>query len=386
MDWVAQELRDLESEGLLRRVKSRPSGGGRIAEGGGRTLLNFSSNDYLALAGDPRVTARAAEALARYGASASASRLMSGALPLHDELEQALAELVGQEAALLFGSGYAMNVGVLSALAGRGDALFADRLVHASLIDGARLSGAALKRFAHNDPDSLERLLATTPVRGRRFVVCESVYSMDGDVAPLASLGSLARAHGASFIVDEAHAIGVFGEGRGLCRALPSQAAPDLVLGTLGKALGSFGGFAAGSRLLRELLVNRARSFIYSTALPPASAAAALAAVEIVSREPGLGADLLQRAAALSSALCAEGFQVPAASQILPVPVGDNRRALQLAAKLEAQGVLAVAIRPPTVPEGTARLRLSVTLAHGAEDVSFAARSIAQAAGELSSR
>lgn len=384
LDWIAQELQALESEGLLRRVKARPSGDGCIAVEGGRALLDFSSNDYLALARDPRVTARAAEALARDGSSASASRLMSGTFPVHDELEQALAVLVGKEAALLFGSGYAMNLGVLSALAGRDDAIFADRLVHASLIDGARLSGAALKRFAHNDAASLERLLSSTPVRGRRFVVCESVYSMDGDLAPLESLASLSRSNDALFIVDEAHALGVFGNGRGLCHALPGELAPDLVLGTLGKALGSFGGFAAGSRLLRELLVNRARSFIYSTALPPASAAAALAAVEIVAQEPGLGADLLQRAAALSSSLRAAGLQAPAAtSQILPVHIGDNRLALRLAEALEARGVLAVAIRPPTVPEGTARLRLSVTLSHRADDLSLAARTIAEAAREL---
>lgn len=384
MDWIAQELRKLDSEGLRRRVRSRPTGAGRVSAAAGRALLDFSSNDYLALARDPRVKERAAQALARDGSSASASRLMSGALAVHDELEQALAALVGREASLLFGSGYAMNLGVLSALAGRDDAIFTDRLVHASLIDGARLSGAALKRFAHNDAASLERLLRETPVRGRRFVVCESVYSMDGDLAPLSALGALARSHQAVFVVDEAHALGVFGGGRGLCYALPAEIAPDLVLGTLGKALGSFGGFAAGSAGLRELLVNRARSFIFSTALPPASAAAALAAVEIVLREPQLGADLLRRAAFLSAQLGAAGLPVPGAlSQILPIAAGDNRLALGLAERLEEQGILAVAIRPPTVPEGTARLRLSVTLAHGSEELAFAARSIAEAAREL---
>jgi 8-amino-7-oxononanoate synthase len=384
MDWIAQELLKLDSEGLRRRVRSRSTGVGRAAATAAKALLDFSSNDYLALARDPRVKERAEQALARDGSSASASRLMSGALAVHDELEQALAALVGKEASLLFGSGYAMNLGVLSALAGRDDAVFADRLVHASLIDGARLSGAALKRFAHNDAASLERLLRETPVRGHRFVVCESVYSMDGDLAPLSALGALARSYKAIFVVDEAHALGVFGGGRGLCHALPAEVAPDLVLGTLGKALGSFGGFAAGNAGLRELLVNRARSFIFSTALPPASAAAALAAVEIVLREPGLGADLLRRAASLSAQLGAAGLPVPGAlSQILPVAAGDNRLALNLAERLEEQGILAVAIRPPTVPPGTARLRLSVTLAHSSEDLAFAARSIAEAAREL---
>jgi glycine C-acetyltransferase/8-amino-7-oxononanoate synthase len=310
---------------------------------------------------------------------------MSGALAVHDALEQALARLVGREAALLFGSGFAMSVGVMAALAGRDDAIFADRLVHASLVDGARLSGAAVKRFPHNDAGALERLLRETAVRGRRLVVCESVYSMDGDQAPLEALGATSRAHGALFVVDEAHALGVFGEGGGLCRALAAQVAPDLVLGTLGKALGSFGGFAAGRADLRELLVNRARSFIFSTALPPSSAAAALAAIEIVEREPELGPTLLARARTLQGLLRAEGVCVPeATSQIIPLPVGDNRRALELAHRLEERDLLAVAIRPPTVPPGTARLRLSVTLAHGPDELAQAARAIALVARELS--
>lgn len=385
MAWVAGELAKLDREGLRRKVKSRPTGAGRVPLGGGRALLNFSSNDYLALAHDPRVKARAAEAVERSGCSASASRLMSGALAVHDALEQALARLVGREAALLFGSGFAMSVGVMAALAGRDDAIFADRLVHASLVDGARLSGAAVKRFPHNDAGALERLLRETAVRGRRLVVCESVYSMDGDQAPLEALGAASRAHGALFVVDEAHALGVFGGGGGLCRALAAQVAPDLVLGTLGKALGSFGGFAAGRADLRELLVNRARSFIFSTALPPSSAAAALAAIEIVEREPELGPTLLARAKTLQGLLRAEGVCVPeATSQIIPIPVGDNRRALELAHRLEERGVLAVAIRPPTVPPGTARLRLSVTLAHGPDELAQAARAIALVARELS--
>ncbi len=384
MDWIAGELEKLDRDGLRRKVKSRPTGAGCIALDDGRALLNFSSNDYLALAHDSRVKACAAQAVERLGCSASASRLMSGALAVHDALEQALARLVGREAALLFGSGFAMNVGVMAALAGRDDAIFADRLVHASLVDGARLSGAAVKRFAHNDPDALERLLRQTAVRGRRFVVCESVYSMDGDQAPLEALGALSRAHGALLIVDEAHALGVFGGGAGLCRALAEEVAPALVLGTLGKALGSFGGFAAGRADLRELLVNRARSFIFSTALPPASAAAALAAIEIVEREPELGPTLLSRAKTFQGLLRAEGVRLPeVTSQIIPIPVGDNRRALQLAQRLEERNLLAVAIRPPTVPPATARLRLSVTLAHRPEDLGQAARVIAEVAREL---
>jgi 8-amino-7-oxononanoate synthase len=388
MDWIERALARQDAEGLLRGTTAWESTGGRIALEDGRTLLNFSSNDYLDLANDGRVKAAAAEAALRLGCGATASRLMSGTLSLHERLEAALAGLCGTEAALLFGGGFPMNVGLLAALAGRDDVVFADRLNHASLVDGARLSGAAVKRFPHNDADALSALLERTPVRGRRFVVCESVYSMDGDVAPLAAIGAAARAHGATWLVDEAHAVGVFGAGGGVCRALDASVPrPDIVLGTLGKALGSFGGFAACTAAVRRFLVNRARSFVYSTALPPPVAAAALAAVEIVSAEPGMGDELLARARAFHGMLAAEGLRLPPfASQILPVHVGGNRPALDFARRLRERDILAVAVRPPTVPAGTARLRLSLTRAHSADDLSRAASAIGEAFREASRR
>jgi 8-amino-7-oxononanoate synthase len=384
MGWIERALEKQEREGLLRGMTAWPATGGKFAVDAGRTLLNFSSNDYLDLANDARVKAASSEASLRLGCGATGSRLMSGTLELHERLEAALARLCGFDAALLFGGGFPMNVGVLAALAGRDDVIFSDRLNHASLVDGARLSGATVKRFAHNDAAALSRMLGATPVRGRRFVVCESVFSMDGDVAPLAAIGAAARAHDAMWLVDEAHAVGVFGGGGGCCRSLDAGAPrPDIVLGTLGKALGGFGGFAACGTTVRRFLVNRARSFVYSTAFPPAVAAAALAAVTIVSDEPSLGAGLLANARDFHGMLTGAGLGLPAfSSHILPVRIGDNRVALDLARRLRERDILAVAIRPPTVPAGSARLRLSVTLAHSPADLSRAAATIAEIARE----
>ena len=381
-DLLRSRMEELEREGLLRRTTVAAGVGGKVRLEDGSTILNFSSNDYLNLAQNSRVKGRAQEAIERWGCGATASRLMCGTLPLHEELEAALARLTGCEAALVFSSGFGMNVGVIAALAGRDDVIFADRLSHASLIDGARLSGALLKRYAHNDPGSLEHRLRTTPCRGNRLIVCESVYSMDGDVAPLSELRRLASEYEALLLVDEAHAIGVWGEGGGRMRELrgePQDSTAELTVGTLGKALGSLGGFVACTRRMREYLVNCARSFIYATALPPPSAAAALGAIEAIEGDSRMGARLLERACAFHAALCSEGLEMQEfASQILPVQVGENRRALELAAALRERGLLVTAIRPPTVPEGTARLRLSVTLAHTADDLSWAAAEIAR--------
>jgi 8-amino-7-oxononanoate synthase len=383
LDYLRPQLDKLERDGLLRRTVVSAGVGGKVLLEDGRTILNFSSNDYLNLAQESHVKRRAQEAIERWGCGATASRLMCGTLALHEELEAALTRLIGGEAALVFSSGFGMNVGVLFAVAGRGDVIFADRLSHASLIDGARLSGATLKRYAHNDVQSLERLLRSTPCRGHRFIVCESVFSMDGDIAPLTKLRHLATQYEASLLVDEAHAIGIWGNGGGLCRELDNQSA-ELTAGTLGKALGSLGGFVVCSRETREYLVNCARSFIYSTALPPANVAAALGAIEQIERDPMMGRRLLDLASDFHKLLLAEGLRLPEFhSQILPVHVGDNRRALDLATRLRERGLWVTAIRPPTVPEGTARLRLSVTMAHTPEDLAFAASEIGLIARQM---
>jgi len=370
-----EQLRRLAQRGLLRSLTPRPGTGGKFPRDG-RTVLNFSSNDYLDLARDQRVKAGAVEAVEQFGCGAGASRLMSGHLALHERLERRLANWLDREAVLVFGSGFLTNLGVLGALARRGDAIFADRLNHASLLDGARLSGAKLVRYAHGDAGDLARRLASVG-GGRRIVVTDSVFSMDGDVAPLRKVAELARRHDALLVVDEAHALGVLGpSGRGCCAELPGVE-PDVLVGTLSKALGSYGGFVACSAPTRELLVNRARSFIYSTALPPACLGGAMAALDVVEASPDLGPTLQQRAAMLRGLLADGGLNAaPSCCHIVPVPVGDNDKAIALSQRLEDEDILAVAVRPPTVPAGTARLRLSVTLAHEPGDLRHAAERI----------
>jgi 8-amino-7-oxononanoate synthase len=380
---IDQELNSLAERGLRRSLHALPACGGKILAQG-KALLNFSSNDYLDLATDARVKKRSQDAVAEWGCGATGSRLMSGHLSLHDLLEEKLALMTGQASALAWGSGFLANLGVLTALTKPPDRIFLDRLCHASLIDASRLSGAAWRRFRHNEPAHLEQLLRRhggSP--GRNFIVADSVYSMDGDLAPLRDLAALARRYGAFLIVDEAHAVGVRGRrGGGLCQE--QEVRPDLLTGTMSKSLGGYGGFAAGAADIRELLVNKARSFIFSTALPPACAAAALAAMEIVQETGDLGERLLQRAARFHARLAKLGLRLPEfQSQIIPVHIGDNQRALSFARALQDEGLYVKAIRPPTVPAGTARLRLSVTLAHSPEDLADAAETMAAVAGRL---
>lgn len=363
---ISASLSALEECGLRRALKVRSATGGVLREPEGE-LLNFSSNDYLNLSHHPQVIAAAKAALDRWGTGATASRLMSGHLALHEELEAELAAWTGRESALVFGSGFLTNLGVVTALTERGTVIFEDRLNHASLLDGARLSGARLVRYRHRDPEDLARLLSRHAGAKRKLVVTDSLFSMDGDLAPLLALGQVCRKAGAWLIVDEAHAMGVFGErGGGCALGLPEEAGPFALTGTFSKSLGGYGGFVAGSALLRDLLVNRARSFIYSTGLPPASAAGALAAIRLIRQgRCRFGDDLLVRARGFRQALAACDLDsAPSNSQIVPVVLGENRLAMQASQALLAQGVLCTAVRPPTVPAGTARLRFSVTLAH----------------------
>ncbi|MCX7818640.1 MAG: 8-amino-7-oxononanoate synthase [Kiritimatiellae bacterium] len=354
LDWIGAELGRLTERGRRRRLPD-----GTEVEG-----LNLSSNDYLGLARHPAVIEAAVAAARTWGVGATASPHLCGRRPVHVELEQRLARLKRTEAALVFSSGYAANVGVISALVGRGDVVFADRLVHASLLDGARLSGAVLRRFQHNDPAHLEQLLRAAPPSGRRMIVTESVFSMDGDRAPLPELARLAEEHGALLYVDEAHALGVYGPGGAGALVECGLSGPGVVaMGTLSKALGSQGGFVAGSAQLREWLVQAARSLMYSTGLSPVAAAAALAAVEVLEREPERPAELRRRAARFRERLHGAGLPVAAGDcPIVPVILGEDRWAMEAAGRLRASGVHAVAIRPPTVPEGAARIRFSVTL------------------------
>ena len=375
---IDEELTALEDRGLLRELTALPATGGKLVLEG-REVLNLSSNDYLNLSTDPRVKAAAVRAVENIGCGATASRLMTGHLQLHEELEGDLAALTGREASLVFGSGFLTNLGVVTALVGRGDEIFSDRLNHASLIDGSRLSGAKIHRYRHGDMNHLEDLLSRSEGTGRRLIITDSVFSMDGDFAPLRDLQYLAENHDALLVVDEAHAIGIFGEGGGVCRSLLPDVKPDVVVGTLSKALGGYGGFVSCSSRMKEYLINRARSFIFSTALPPACLAGARAAVRIINETPALGDELLARSRFLSDSLIGEGLLSRGVeSHILPFPVGDDRKALALSRELLRRGLIAKAIRPPTVPVDTARLRLSVTLAHSRNDLTKAVEMIAE--------
>ncbi len=384
VEHLDNELEALAGKGLLRRLRALPECGARIRLADGRVVLNFSSNDYLGLADDPRVKAGAIEAVERLGCSARASRLMAGDLELCEQLEADLASLVGTETALVFGSGFLTNLGVMTAVAGRGDEIFADRLNHASLTDGMQLSGARWHRYRHKDVGHLASLLARSN-GSRRVVVTDSIFSMDGDLAPLDEVAAVAERHGATLVVDEAHAIGVMGEsGGGVCRQAGCTIRPDAVVGTLSKAIGGYGGFVGCSATMRQVLVNRARSFIYSTGLPPACIGAARAALAILASEPGMGERLMAKVNLLAGLLAEAGLaEAQPQSQILSIRVGGNDEAVRLSQLLWDRGVLAMAVRPPTVPAGTARLRLSVTLAHTDDALRIAARTIIDAACEV---
>jgi 8-amino-7-oxononanoate synthase len=364
------ELAGLRAAGLARAVRPLDSPQGPEIVAGGRALLNLSSNDYLGFAADPALAEAAAAAARAFGAGSGSARLICGTLPPHAALEQRLAAFKRTESALAFSSGYATAVGAIPACAGPGDTVILDKLAHASLIDGARLSGATLRVFPHNHTGKLARLLASVPrpADSRVLVVTESVFSMDGDAAPLAEIAALCQAHDATLLVDEAHAVGVVGpEGRGLVDALGLGGSVALQMGTLSKALGASGGYLAASRPWTDLLVNRARSFIYSTAPAPAAAAAATAALERLASPGGAAAlaRLRENLRHLQSALPARFRPEPEpAGAIFPLILGGERLAVAAARWLRHRGILAPAIRYPTVPRGQARLRVTLSAAH----------------------
>lgn len=370
-----------------RRACPPVSGGSRVHVAvAGEPRLAFCSNDYLGLANHPALAEAATVAAAEQGFGSSAARLVSGDFPAHRELEARLAAYCGCPAALVFPSGYQTNLGVLTALAGPDDLIVSDALNHASLIDGCRLSRARVAVYPHGDARAAERLLAEGTAARRRLLVTESIFSMDGDAAPLADLADLAARHDAILILDEAHAFGVLGpRGRGLSAAAGIE--PDVLIGTLGKAVGAAGGFVAGSNLLRDFLVNRARTFIFTTALPPPVAAAATAALALLDGREGeerrvrlrdRRAWLAQRLAALRP-LTLPGFVDCPGSPILPFVLGTEARALAVSAALAERGVFVPAIRPPTVPQGTARLRITLSAAHEQHDLETLVRALGEA-------
>ena len=365
--WMSEELAALERAGLRRdRRQVQPLSGGACVING-RQLWNFASNDYLGLAGDPRLIEAAQAAIADVGVGSRASALVTGRSAYHARLEETLARFEGQEAAILFPSGYAANVGTIAALVDDEDVVFCDRLSHASLIDGCRLSGAKLRVFRHSDLETLERELHKASEFRRRLIVTDAIFSMDGDVAPLRELCDLAERFEADVLVDEAHGTGVFGEhGRGVCELLGVENRIAVRVGTLSKAIGTLGGFVTGPQSLVDWLWNKARPQVFSTALPPAICAAATAAVENIQNEPELRQRLWSNCDLVRRALAEHGIDVLANSvgPILPIVMLDAETVINAQRALEVRGCLVAAIRPPTVPNGTSRLRVSLSAAH----------------------
>ncbi|HVX11647.1 MAG TPA: 8-amino-7-oxononanoate synthase [Pirellulales bacterium] len=371
--WIDRELAVLSERDLLRRLRTHGGRQGAVLEFGGRELINFGSNDYLGLAGDPRLAVAAKIGLDEEGCGSGASPLLVGHSSALARLEQRLATFEGTEAAVVFPSGFAANLGTIGALVGPGDAVFSDELNHASIVDGCRLSRAQVHIYPHGDCGALESQLEAAKSFRRRLVVTDSLFSMDGDAAPLAELARLADQYKAMLMVDEAHATGVFGpQGRGVCEWLGIEDHVAVRVGTLSKALGAAGGFVCGPRSLIEWLVNRARPYVFSTALPPPIAAAGIAAVDIVGQEPARRTDLLRRAQWLRAELTARGWSTgDSTSHIVPLVVGEARRALELSARLADGGVWVPAIRPPSVPADGSRLRIS--LCHGHDETMLGA-------------
>jgi 8-amino-7-oxononanoate synthase len=367
------KLDALERRQLRRRlvVTTRPSATAALQSGA--ELVSFSCNDYLGLSHHPEVVAASIEATRRFGAGAGSARLVNGNHPLYLELERKLAELKGTEDAVVFGSGYLTNVGTLAALTGRSDLILLDELCHSSLLTGAQVSGARTLMFRHNDVGHLEELLASERNAHRHcFVVTDGVFSMEGDLAPLPPLAALAAEHDAWLMTDDAHGLGVVGDGRGSSFAFGEPIAVPLQMGTLSKAVGGYGGYLCTSRAVAELVRNRARSFVYSTGLPPGTVAAATRALELIATDNDLVRRPLLRAREFTAAL-----GLPAAtSAIVALLMGSAARTLTASAELRAAGFLVAAIRPPTVPPGTSRLRVTFSAAHTAEQVSALAAAV----------
>ena len=347
----------------------------------GKPVLLLCSNNYLGLADHPRLREAAAEAAMRWGVGTGASRLVSGTMTVHRRLEERLADFKGRQAALLFGSGYLANAGTVAALARPGDVVFSDELNHASIIDGCRLSRAEVFVYEHADVEHLRWGILQAEGRGA-LIVTDSVFSMDGDVAPLAEIVELAQRFGLRTVVDEAHATGTLGPGgRGAVAEAGLDDQVDVIVGTLGKALGSYGAFVACDQQMAQYLVNAARTFIFSTALPPSAVAGALAALDLLSERPRLVAKLGANAAALRLGLQQEGFDVGSSrTQIVPLVIGEAQRAMRICEAALSGGVFAQAIRPPTVPDMTSRLRLAVMASHHEEELRAAARTLGAAA------
>jgi 8-amino-7-oxononanoate synthase len=385
VDFIQDQLQSLRKASLYRRIRSVAGEQDAILTVDGRQVLNFCSNNYLGLANHPALREAAKEAIDRYGCGSGASRLISGNMTLHEELESKIAELKGTEAALVFNSGFQANTGIIPVLVGEGDVILSDALNHASIIDGSRLARAKIVVYEHCDLDELEWGLKNSPPDSRKLIVTESLFSMDGDEAPLADIVSLAEEHGAVVMVDEAHATGIYEpNGAGLVAKLGLGDRVLVQMGTLGKALGGFGAYVAGSQGLRELLINCCRSFIFTTSLPPAVMAMAIAAIDLIKKEPERRQALRDNFQLLRGGLESLGYSLGTSqSQILPLMIGDATQCMKLSEDLLQRGVFAQGIRPPTVPPGTSRLRITLMATHTREHIDLALRAFEEVAREM---
>ena len=371
MNFIRDELKRLEEEGLLRTLRTLESGQGVRVRIDGRDYLSFCSNDYLGLAAHPRLFTVARDTMRKFGWGAGAARLVSGTMTPHAALERAIADFEGTGGAVVFPTGYMANVGTIPALVDEGDLVIGDKLNHGSLIDGCRLSRATFRFYEHCDMDSFRKRLTRRSDYRRALIVTDSVFSMDGDLAPLPEIVEIAREHDAMVMVDEAHATGVFGEtGRGVGEQLGVKDGIDVRMGTLSKAVGSIGGFVCGTEELISFLRNRVRTFILTTSLPPAACAASTEGIRLISESPHLRERLWENVEHVRKVLADLKLDTGSSqSQIFPVIIGDAAKATAVSAALDERGILLPAIRPPTVPKGSSRLRLTVSAAHSAEDI-----------------
>ncbi|HEU4341648.1 MAG TPA: 8-amino-7-oxononanoate synthase [Candidatus Binatia bacterium] len=383
--FIEDELEQLKHASLYRHLRLIEGEQGPVVMLDGHEVLNNCSNNYLGLANHPALREAAKKAIDRYGCGSGASRLISGNMTLHEELEGKIAELKSTEAALVFNSGFQANTGILATLVGERDVIFSDALNHASIIDGCRLSRAKIVVYGHCDLDRLERGLRDSPGKNRKLIVTESLFSMDGDEAPLVEIVELAEKYGAVVMVDEAHATGVFEpNGAGMVAKLGIGDRVLVQMGTLGKALGGFGAYVAGSHSLREMLINRCRSFIFTTSLPPAVMAMAIAAIDLVAKEPERRQALRNNSELLRAGLKSLGYSLGTSrSQILPLMIGDAAECMKLSDDLLQRGVFAQGIRPPTVPPGTSRLRITLMATHTRAHIEAALRAFKEVTGGL---
>jgi glycine C-acetyltransferase/8-amino-7-oxononanoate synthase len=373
--FITDELEKIKEQGLFRSLKGIDEVKGSRIKIDGKKLINFCSNNYLGLANNPRVTKKASEVLKKFGAGSGASRLVSGNLRVHEELEHRIAKFEGAEAAIIFPTGYMANIGTIQALVGAGDAVVIDRLNHASIIDGARLSGAKMLVYAHRDMDQLEKVLKSASGLKKKLIVTDYVFSMDGDLAPLDEMVNIAKRNNAMLMIDTAHSTGVME-----LKVQDARLKTDIIImGTLSKAIGSLGGFIAGSGQLIEYLRNKARAFIYTTALPPAVAAASIASFDIIENDDSLRKKLWKNVEYLKKKLEPLGLNtLDSKTQIVPIMIGDARKTMEASNYLYLSGIFLSAIRPPTVPQGTSRLRLTVTAMHTKEDIDLLIEKLAE--------